>query len=153
MFSHVQASAALLDLPLTPWRSQRVVEHLQRTAALAQQLDQVPLALNLSSAPWPDPRRRPTHSSCLRTPAGPVGNRIPSDAVALAQAIASGEVSVQEALSACWARIKASDTKVNAFTSTNHERARAQAQAIDAQRARGRALGPLAGALRRQEFV
>lgn len=145
VFSHVQASAALLDLPLTPWRSQRVVEHLQRTAALAQQLDQVPLGVELEPAPLAGPTPTASIVAASEPPAGPVGNRIPSDAVALAQAIASGEVSAQEALSACWARIKASDTKVNAFTSTSHERARAQAQAIDAQRARGQALGPLAG--------
>ena len=50
-----------------------------------------------------------------------------------------------EALEACIARIEATDGQVNAFTGKSYARARAEAAAIDARRARGEALGPLAG--------
>jgi Protein of unknown function (DUF4089) len=41
--AYVQASAAALGLPLDAARAQRVATHLQRTAALAQLLEQFPL--------------------------------------------------------------------------------------------------------------
>lgn len=50
-----------------------------------------------------------------------------------------------EALEACIARIEATDGQVNAFTRKSYARARAEAAAIDARRASGEALGPLAG--------
>lgn len=50
-----------------------------------------------------------------------------------------------EALEACIARIEATDGQVNAFTGKSYARARAEAKAIDARRANGEALGPLAG--------
>ncbi len=43
------------------------------------------------------------------------------------------------------ARIEATDSRVNAFTARTFERARQEAQAIDARRAKGESLGPLAG--------
>jgi AtzE family amidohydrolase len=43
------------------------------------------------------------------------------------------------------ARITATDKQVNAFTAHTFERARSEAQAIDARRAKGESLGPLAG--------
>lgn len=43
------------------------------------------------------------------------------------------------------ARIEATDARVNAFTARTFERARAEAAAVDARRARGEPLGPLAG--------
>jgi AtzE family amidohydrolase len=49
------------------------------------------------------------------------------------------------ALEACIARIEATDGQVNAFTGKSYARARAEAAAIDSRRARGEALGPLAG--------
>jgi AtzE family amidohydrolase len=49
------------------------------------------------------------------------------------------------ALEACIARIEATDGQVNAFTGKSYARARAEAADIDARRARGEALGPLAG--------
>lgn len=61
------------------------------------------------------------------------------------QAIASGERSAAAVLETCIARIEATDARVNAFTSTRFDAARAQAAQVDAQRARGEALGPLAG--------
>ena len=42
-----------------------------------------------------------------------------------------------EALEACIARIDATDGEVNAFTGKSYARARAEAAAIDARRARG----------------
>ncbi|MDO9506509.1 AtzE family amidohydrolase [Hydrogenophaga sp.] len=62
-----------------------------------------------------------------------------------AQEVASGSHSAAEVLEACIARIEATDARVNAFTGTRFEAARAQAERVDAQRARGEPLGPLAG--------
>ena len=63
----------------------------------------------------------------------------------LARAIAAGELSAVEALEQSIACIVATDARVNAFTAKTYARARAEAAAIDAQRARGEALPPLAG--------
>ena len=62
-----------------------------------------------------------------------------------AQAVASGQRSAAEVLQACIARIESTDARINAFTGTRFEAARAQAARVDAQRARGAPLGPLAG--------
>ena len=62
-----------------------------------------------------------------------------------AQAVTSGAHSAVELLETCIARIEATEARVNAFTGTRFEAARAQAQRVDAQRARGEPLGPLAG--------
>ncbi|MDO8385277.1 MAG: AtzE family amidohydrolase [Polaromonas sp.] len=67
------------------------------------------------------------------------------DAVAMAAAVAAGKVSARELVDASLARIVATDDRVNAFTEITRDRARAEADAVDAQRARGEALGPLAG--------
>ena len=64
---------------------------------------------------------------------------------ALARAIAAGELSAVEALEACIARIEATDAQVNAFTGKHYARARRKAAEVDAMRARGDALPPLAG--------
>lgn len=63
----------------------------------------------------------------------------------LALGIASGQFSACEVLDAHLGRIAATDTRVNAFTGICHARARTQAQAVDAQRARGEVLPALAG--------
>jgi AtzE family amidohydrolase len=69
-----------------------------------------------------------------------------SDAALMAAAVRAGEVSARELLDASLARIEATDGAVNAFTLQTLERARAEADAVDAQRARApQALGPLAG--------
>ncbi|GAA5232302.1 AtzE family amidohydrolase [Verticiella sediminum] len=60
-------------------------------------------------------------------------------------AVAAGELEAADWLEACIARIEATDGKVNAFTGRTFERARREAAAIDARRARGGALPPLAG--------
>jgi AtzE family amidohydrolase len=63
----------------------------------------------------------------------------------LARAIATGRIGAAEALEARIARIDATDAKVHAYTERTFERARQEAGAIDARRAQGEALPPLAG--------
>lgn len=69
----------------------------------------------------------------------------PVHSLDLVRAIARGERSAAEVLEQSLARIEATDGRVNAFTRISHERARREAAAIDARRARGDALPPLAG--------
>lgn len=64
---------------------------------------------------------------------------------AILQAIASGERSAREVCEQALAHIEAGDGAINAFTATTARRARAEADAVDARRARGEALAPLAG--------
>ncbi|MES2942864.1 MAG: AtzE family amidohydrolase [Pseudomonadota bacterium] len=70
---------------------------------------------------------------------------IPFDAAAMAAAVASGEVSARELLTASIAQIDATDARVNAFTSLTLNRAFAEADAVDVARHRGDVLPPLAG--------
>ena len=63
----------------------------------------------------------------------------------LAAAIASGECSAAQALERCIDRIEATNTRVNAFTGKSYQRARREAASIDARRAKGETLPPLAG--------
>jgi aspartyl-tRNA(Asn)/glutamyl-tRNA(Gln) amidotransferase subunit A len=62
-----------------------------------------------------------------------------------AAAVASGEVSAVEVTQAHLERIAKVDEKVNAFLHVDVEGALAGARAVDAKRAKGEALGPLAG--------
>lgn len=64
---------------------------------------------------------------------------------ACVHAVARGEHSASALLEASISRIEATEARVNAFTGTRFDAARVQAQSIDARRARGEALGPLAG--------
>jgi aspartyl-tRNA(Asn)/glutamyl-tRNA(Gln) amidotransferase subunit A len=66
-------------------------------------------------------------------------------AAELALALAQGEASSQEATTACLERIAATDGDLNAFLHVDAERALAAARAVDARRAAGEALAPLAG--------
>ncbi len=66
-------------------------------------------------------------------------------ATVLAQRIAAGELSAVEALEASLARLAATEPSLNAFVTVTAESARREAQAADAHRARGEALGPLHG--------
>ncbi|MBA0051731.1 Asp-tRNA(Asn)/Glu-tRNA(Gln) amidotransferase subunit GatA [Streptomyces sp. AJS327] len=66
-------------------------------------------------------------------------------AAALAERIAAGEVRAVEVAEAHLARVAAVDEKVHAFLHVDTEGALAQARAVDDRRARGEALGPLAG--------
>lgn len=61
-----------------------------------------------------------------------------------AAAIASGAVSAVEVAQAHLDRIDAVDKKVNAFLHVDTEGALAAARAVDAKRAKGEELGPLA---------
>lgn len=65
--------------------------------------------------------------------------------VALLQAVAGGALGAREACDAAIARIDATDGRINAFTARTFERARREADAVDARRARGELLPPLAG--------
>ena len=70
---------------------------------------------------------------------------IANDAPAMASSIASGETTARELLESCISRIEATDAGINAFTDKTLGRAFAEADAVDARRAKGHALGPLAG--------
>ncbi len=63
----------------------------------------------------------------------------------LAGLIAAGTVSAREVVDAHIARIEAVDEKLNAVVARRFDAARAEADAVDAARARGESLGPLAG--------
>ncbi len=67
------------------------------------------------------------------------------DVVALAHSIASGQRSAREVLADCVARVAETDPAVNAFTDQTLERAQREADAVDARRATGEVLPPLAG--------
>ena len=67
------------------------------------------------------------------------------DAPTMAACIANGEISARELLESCASQIEATDERVNAFTSMALNRAFAEADAVDARRAKGEVLGPLAG--------
>ncbi|RKN06349.1 Asp-tRNA(Asn)/Glu-tRNA(Gln) amidotransferase subunit GatA [Streptomyces radicis] len=66
-------------------------------------------------------------------------------AARIAAAVRAGDVSAVEVTRAHLARIEAVDGKVHAFLHVNAEGALAQARAVDARRAGGERLGPLAG--------
>jgi AtzE family amidohydrolase len=66
-------------------------------------------------------------------------------AVFIIHQVAAGQASAREVLAAAVERIDATDARVNAFTERTIDRARAEADAIDAKRARGEVLPPLAG--------
>ncbi|WP_405776904.1 Asp-tRNA(Asn)/Glu-tRNA(Gln) amidotransferase subunit GatA [Streptomyces sp. NBC_00859] len=72
-------------------------------------------------------------------------NIIKLTAAETAAKIASGELTAVEVTEAHLARIAAVDEKVNAFLHVDREGALAQARAVDAKRANGEKLGPLAG--------
>ena len=67
-------------------------------------------------------------------------------ALDLRAALVGGELSARTIVEAALERIAASNPRLGAFTDVTAERALAKADAIDARRARGEALGPLAGA-------
>ena len=67
------------------------------------------------------------------------------DASVMAACVASGETTARALLESCVSQIEATDSKVNAFTDKTLSRAFAEANTIDIRRAKGEALGPLAG--------
>ncbi len=68
-----------------------------------------------------------------------------ASAQAIAAAVAKGEITAAAVIEAALMRIAGLNAKLNAFTDVLAARARATAAAIDAARARGAPLGPLAG--------
>jgi AtzE family amidohydrolase len=68
-----------------------------------------------------------------------------TSALDIARAVAVGEVSATAITEAALARIAGLNPLLNAFTDVTAARARTQAEALDARRAAGEALGPLAG--------
>jgi aspartyl-tRNA(Asn)/glutamyl-tRNA(Gln) amidotransferase subunit A len=69
-----------------------------------------------------------------------------ASAAAITSAVAGGRTSAREVIEAALARIEARNSVLGAFTDVTATRALAKADAIDAARARGTTLGPLAGA-------
>ena len=67
-------------------------------------------------------------------------------AESIAAAVRAGDVSARAVIEATLARIEARNVKLGAFTDVTAERALAAAEATDAARKKGEALGPLAGA-------
>jgi aspartyl-tRNA(Asn)/glutamyl-tRNA(Gln) amidotransferase subunit A len=63
----------------------------------------------------------------------------------LRAAVTSGRASARDIVEATLARIADANPRLGAFTDVTADRARAKADAIDARRAHGEALGPLAG--------
>ena len=61
------------------------------------------------------------------------------------RAVATGQASAREVCDAALTRIEDSDARINAFTEKTIQRARVEADAVDARRARGEVLPPLAG--------
>jgi aspartyl-tRNA(Asn)/glutamyl-tRNA(Gln) amidotransferase subunit A len=68
-----------------------------------------------------------------------------STAAEIAEAVSQGRTSALTVTEAAIARIEKHDGVLNAFTTVTKERARAKARAVDAVRAAGQPLGPLAG--------
>lgn len=63
----------------------------------------------------------------------------------LGQAVARGDISAVEAIEAAIARIEAVNAKLNAVVLKRYDEARQEARVLEARRARGEPLGPLAG--------
>jgi 1-carboxybiuret hydrolase len=68
-----------------------------------------------------------------------------SSGAEIAAAVASGRASATSVIEAALARISERDTLFNSFTAITEARALARARALDAARAAGKPLGPLAG--------
>src|SRR5262245_27960534 len=68
-----------------------------------------------------------------------------ASAAEIAGAVCTGTASAREVIDAVLATVRTRDKPLNVFTAVTEERARAKAEAIDARRAQGAALGPLAG--------
>ena len=75
----------------------------------------------------------------------PTTDFAPPTAAAIAAAVKSGQSSAVRVVEAALARIRERDPLLNSFTAVTEQRALLRAQAIDATRARGEPLGPLAG--------
>jgi 1-carboxybiuret hydrolase len=72
-------------------------------------------------------------------------NHDEASALDIACAVAEGATTASAAIEAALARIAAQNPMLNAFTDVTADRARVRAAAIDARRAKGEQVGPLAG--------
>jgi len=72
-------------------------------------------------------------------------NPITASAAEIAGAVRAGSITASQVTEAVLAAIRTRGQTLNAFTAVTEERARAKAAALDARRAQGGALGPLAG--------
>ncbi len=70
---------------------------------------------------------------------------IPTTASGIAAAIASKQISAREVIDSYLAQITARESDIHAFNLVTADAARAHADAIDADIAAGRPIGPLAG--------
>ena len=70
---------------------------------------------------------------------------LPDTAARIAAAVRRGEIKAADVVQQTLSRIAQADRDINAFTAVTTERARREAEAIDARRARGETLPPLAG--------
>jgi aspartyl-tRNA(Asn)/glutamyl-tRNA(Gln) amidotransferase subunit A len=70
---------------------------------------------------------------------------IEGSVVAIAERVVRGEITAVAVATAALARIDATDPKLHAFLTVTRDVALEQARAVDAKRARGEPLGPLAG--------
>ena len=75
-----------------------------------------------------------------------IAELLDSSAQAIAAAVGKGSASAREVVEAALERIEARNEALGAFTDVTAARALKKAAAIDAARARGERLGPLAGA-------
>jgi aspartyl-tRNA(Asn)/glutamyl-tRNA(Gln) amidotransferase subunit A len=74
-----------------------------------------------------------------------MGGTAEASALDIARAVAAGETTATAVVGGALDRIAAYNPALNAFTDVTADRARSRAAAIDARRARGEAVGPLAG--------
>src|ERR1700719_3040742 len=93
---------------------------------------------NLRCRTMPSPHR----SSMLETASGDFAW---DSAAAIAAAVTAGRVSATHIVEATLARIRERDPLLNSFTAVTEHRALVRGQAVDAARARGEKLPPLAG--------
>src|SRR4051794_10054000 len=70
---------------------------------------------------------------------------MPEGVVSIAERVRRGETTAVAVAEASLARIDARNAELNAFLTVSREEVLEQARAVDAKRARGEALGPLAG--------
>jgi aspartyl-tRNA(Asn)/glutamyl-tRNA(Gln) amidotransferase subunit A len=113
--------------------------HLERVAALAEEAD-----LGPSDPPFPIPTRTPSPAASPAAPR-PSPASAPAGLVEAARLVREGEASSAELVDLTLTRIQELDGRVGAFVAVLGDRARAEAADRDAERRRGRALGPLHG--------
>ena len=127
----VDAMAPLLGLTLTPESRAETILHL-RVAARA----------GGAFALRPTRRRRRAGAGVPFVTLA----LLDGSAEAIAAAVRSGAASARDVTASALKRIEARNQALGAFTDVTAARALARADAIDARRARGESLGPLAGA-------